>query len=155
MRPVASEVPSLWMLCRAVCWFRELKALLASTSRRASVSSLWKKERTACTAASMPDIWPAHSCEPAGFCASCLVIFKMALAMMCLAVSPILMGQTPGFLSRASRQLDISGAMVAGSTSSVQRRFATIGPENGKAPRMPIWRRYRRSSPSEWRHWHW
>ena len=39
----------------------ELKALLASTSRAASVSSSWKLSRTECTALSHPDIWPAHS----------------------------------------------------------------------------------------------
>ena len=43
MRAVARERERLWMLCRAVCKSRELKALLALPSRRASVSSLWKK----------------------------------------------------------------------------------------------------------------
>ena len=42
---------------------------------------------------------------------------------MRLAVSPIPIGRTPGFLSKATRRLAMSGAMVAGS-SSVQRHFA-------------------------------
>jgi len=43
MWAVARERHRLWILCRAVCKLRELKALLALTSRRASVSTLWKK----------------------------------------------------------------------------------------------------------------
>ena len=81
------------MLGNAACELRELKALLASTKRRASVSSLWKRVLTACTAASMPEICPAQSCtDPATSCMSCIVMFRMALAMICLAVSPIPMG---------------------------------------------------------------
>ena len=43
----------------------------------------------------------------------------MALGMMRLSVSPIPMGRTPELLSRAIRWLAISGAMLAGSISSV------------------------------------
>ena len=56
---------------------------------------------------------------------SCLVMFKMALEMMRLAVSPIPMGRTPGFLSMAIRRLAIRGAMLVGSTNSVKSRLAT------------------------------
>ena len=49
--------------------------------------------------------------------------------MICPAVSPILMGWTPWFLSRAKQRMVISGAMLAGSTSSVQRHFATMARE--------------------------
>jgi len=56
-------------------------------------------------------------------------MFKMALTMMCLAVSPIPMGRTPWFLLRAMRRLGISGAMLAESTNSVQRRFASMASE--------------------------
>ena len=49
--------------------------------------------------------------------------------MMCLAVSPIPMGQTLGLLLRAVRRQDTSGAMLAGSTSSVQRCLATRASE--------------------------
>ena len=60
---------------------------------------------------------------------SCLVVFKMALAMMRLVVSPILIGWTPGFLLRAIRWLAISGATIAGSTSSVHSRRAVAARE--------------------------
>ena len=42
MRMVAWGGQSLWMLCSAVCWFREWKLLLASMSSTASVSSCRK-----------------------------------------------------------------------------------------------------------------
>ena len=42
---------------------RELKALLASTRRTASVSSLAKVSFIVCMAASIPAIWPAQSCK--------------------------------------------------------------------------------------------
>ena len=84
----------------------------------------------ACMAASMPEIWPAYICtEPAASCTPCVVMFKMALMMMCLAVSPIPMGRTPWFLLRAMRRLGISSAMLAGSTNSVQRHFAAMASE--------------------------
>lgn len=48
---------------------------------------------------------------------------KIAFAIMRLAVSPIPIGRTPGFLLRAISLLAISGAVVSGSTRTVQRRF--------------------------------
>ena len=45
--------------------------------------------------------------------------------MMRLAVSPIPIGRTPGFLSRAIRRHAKKEAMTEGSTRLVQRRLAT------------------------------
>ena len=68
-------------------WLIELKVLLASTSRAASVSSSWKLSRTECTAPSHPDIWPVHSCvEPAASCTSSHIIARTAFVMIRLAV---------------------------------------------------------------------
>ena len=47
------------------------------------------------------------------------MIDKMVLAMIRLAVSPIPIGRTPGFLSSAMRRQDKRGAILAGSTRSV------------------------------------
>ena len=103
----------------------ELKALLASTSRAASVSSSWKLSRTECTAASHPDIWPAYSCaEPAASCTSSLITARTAFAMIRLAVSPMPMGRTPGHLSRAISLQARKGASPRGSRCEMQRRFA-------------------------------
>ena len=49
---------------------------------------------------------------------------RMALATIRLAVSPILIGCTPGFLFRAIRRQARKGAIVEGSTKTVQRRLA-------------------------------
>ena len=49
----------------------------------------------------------------------------IALAMIRLAVSPTPIGQTPGFLSSATRREARRGARLAGSTNSVHKRFAT------------------------------
>ena len=82
---------------------------------------------TAWTAASMPDICPAQSCiDPAASCMSCWVICNIALAMIRHATSPIPIGRTPGFLSRAMRRQAKSGAVVDGSINSVQKRFAVL-----------------------------
>ena len=53
----------------------------------------------------------------------------MTLAMMRLAVSPIPMGRTPEFLSRAIKQHAKKEAMAEGSTKLVQRRLATEASE--------------------------
>ena len=100
MRAVASDGHSRRMLWRAEQQLRELNALLASTNRMASVFSCGNSELTACTTASIPEIWPALS---SGFWMS-----KMALAMIRLAVSPIPIGCTPGFLFKAIQKRDNS-----------------------------------------------
>ena len=102
---VASEGQILIILWRAVCLFRALKAFLASTRRTASVSSFWKVDRTAWTAASVPEGCPAHSwCEPAASRTSHRTIDSTALAMIRLAVWHTPIGRTPGFLLMAMRR---------------------------------------------------
>ena len=58
---IAREGHNIRMFCRVVCLFRRLNVLVASTSRTASVSSSLKIFLMACTAASLPDFWPAHN----------------------------------------------------------------------------------------------
>ena len=56
----------------------------------------------ACTAASQPARCPAHSWrQPAASIISCLTTNNAAFAMILLEVSPLPIGLTPGFLSRA------------------------------------------------------
>ena len=55
---------SKWMLTRAAFQFKELKALVLSTSRMASVSSLLKIPCMAWTPASQPDTCPTHNWTP-------------------------------------------------------------------------------------------
>ena len=67
------------MLCRAAILLMELKALLASTSRVASVSSSRNASRTEWTAASQPESWPAQSwMEPAASSTSPLTTTRTA-----------------------------------------------------------------------------
>ena len=114
------------MLCRAAILLMELKALLASTSRAASVSSSRNASRTEWTAASQPESWPAQSwMEPAASSTSPLTTTRTALVMMRLAVSPMPMGRTPGHLSRAISLQARSGPRPSGSTREEQSRFAT------------------------------
>ena len=130
MRAVASDGHSQRMLWRAERWLRQLNALLASTSRMASVSSCWNSESTTCTAASIPEIWPAQSCkEPAASWMSNRVTVKMALAMIRLAVSPIPIGHTPRFLFKAIRRQARKGAIADGSTNFLHRCWAVIARE--------------------------
>ena len=41
------RIKGLFCLCSATCWFKELKALLVSTRRTASVSAIEKMDLTA------------------------------------------------------------------------------------------------------------
>ena len=108
---------SLRMLWRATCLFRELNALLASARSTASFSSDSKAVRTACTAASFPDNCPPHSWrKPEASCTSHFVMESIALAIIRLAVSPMPIGQTLGFLSSAIRRQARRGETHLGST---------------------------------------
>ena len=114
------------MLCRAAILLIELKALLAWTSRAASVSSSWNASRTEWTAAAQPESWPAQSwMEPAASSTSPLMTTRTALAMMRLAISPMPMGRTPGHLLRAISLHARSGPRLSGSTREEQSHFAT------------------------------
>ena len=123
-----------------VCWLREMKALLALTDKRASVSSLWKWAWTVCTAALNTRICPAHSrTDPAASCTSS----ESSDVQDCFVhVSPIPIGCMPGFLSRAMRRLAMCGAILAGSTDSVQRHLAVRAREWHRVPGILTWRRY-------------
>ena len=57
---------------------------------------------------------------------SVLAMVRMALAMIRLAVSPMPIGRTPGFLLRAIRRQANRGAVMEGSTMSVQRHRAVL-----------------------------
>ena len=117
IRTVARSGQSLWMLWRATCLFRELNALLASTRSTASFSSDSKAVHTACTAASIPEICPPHSWRhPEISCTSGLAMFSIALAIILLAVSPMPIGRTPGFLAKAIRRQARRGETHLGST---------------------------------------
>ena len=114
------------MLCRAAILLMELKALLASTSRAASVLSSRNASRTEWTAASQPESWPAQSwMEPAASSTSPPTTTRTALVMMRLASFPYAYGWTPGHLSRAISLQARSGSRPSGSMREEQSRFAT------------------------------
>ena len=106
MSIVASGGHSLLMFWRVTWRFRELKALVASMRRTASASLESKAALTVCTAASIPPICPPHIWrQPEASWMSGFTTDNTALAIIRRAVSPMPIGRTPGFLSRAmSRQ---------------------------------------------------
>ena len=102
IKMVARGGQSVWILWRAAYLFRELNALLASTTSTASFSSDSRAVRTACTAASMPEICLPHSWTHLEIsCTSGLTMLSIALAIIRLAVSPMPIGRTSGYLFRA------------------------------------------------------
>ena len=106
--------------------FRELKALLASTSRVGSALSSYKSSLTEWTAASQPEIWPAQSWrEPAASWMSPRTTTRTDLAMIRPAISPIPIGLTPGHLPKAISLQARSGETVEGSIYEEQRCLAT------------------------------
>ena len=95
------------MLCNAASLLKELKVLLASTSKCASVFPGWNVALIKCIVASIPAIWPEHSWrEPAASWISPLAMDRMAfdVDVILLAHSQIPMGLTPGNLSNAIKQ---------------------------------------------------
>ena len=127
------------MLWRVTCLFRELNALLASARSTASFSSDSKAARTACTAASIPDNCPLHSWrQPEASCTSDFVMESIALAIIRLAVSPMPLGRTPGFLSSAIRRQARRGETHLGSTRDVQSLFATRATELHRSVDAPL-----------------
>lgn len=81
----------------AASWFRQLKALVALIRRAAWQLCELKESCTACTAASTPDIWPAHNWREPTFWMSVPRTVSTGLAPFRLATSPIPIGRTPGF----------------------------------------------------------
>ena len=63
--------------------------------------------------------------EPTASWMSILVTARVAFVMIRLAVSPIPIGRTPGFLLRAMRRQARKGVMREGSTKLMQRRLVT------------------------------
>ena len=114
---VENEGQRCLTLCRAVILFKELNALLASTSKAASVLDSWKCSLTECAAASQPAICPAHICKPPAVSRiSSLTTTSAALAIILRAMSPMPIGLTPGHLSRAIKRFASKGATPLGST---------------------------------------
>ena len=114
------------MFKRAAWRLRELKALEASTNKIPSVPSSAKISLIEWTAASQPARWPAHNWrQPEASMTSCFTTRKTALAMIRLEVSPMPMGLTPGFLSRAIKRQFKRGCKASGSVKEVEIRFAT------------------------------
>ena len=129
-RIVAMMGHNLLMFSRVTWQFRALNALNESTRRTASLSSFSKAVRTACTAASMPEICPPQSWEhPMASCMSGFAIERTALVMMHLAVSPIPIGRTPGLLSNAIKRHARVGAIISGSKKGVQILLVVIASE--------------------------
>ena len=124
MSMVASGEQSLLMFWRATWRFRELKA---STRRTASVSNA---VLTACTAASIPAICPPHIWrQPEASWMSGFASDITALAIIRRPVSPMPIGRTPGFLSRAMSRQARKGERDFGSTYRVHILLATSAKE--------------------------
>ena len=82
-------------LFRATFRLRELKALVASTVRKASVAGSVKMDLATWTAASHPLVWPAQSCcDPTVSKMSKERTEAMALQMIHHAHSPMPIGRT-------------------------------------------------------------
>ena len=80
----------------------------------------------ACTAASHPDMCPAHTWRgPAESWMSSVMVAAIAFPMILRTVSPIPMGRTPGHLSRAISLHAKNADNPCGSTKQVQSRLAT------------------------------
>ena len=118
------------MFARVLIWatfrLRELKALVASTIKNASVAGSPKMDLAAWTAASHPHVWPTQSCcDPTVSKMSMERKEAMALQMIRREHSPMPIGQTAGHLSSAINLHATSGAISDGSRYSVQRLLAT------------------------------
>ena len=69
---------------------------------------------------------------------------RTAFVMIHCAVSPMPIGRTPGFLSKAIRRLARSGAVDDGSTYDVQSRLATDARDSQRSHEAPLWLVHRR-----------
>ena len=127
---------------------KELKALLASTSSKASVSSSANTAFIACTAASMPAFTPEHVWSaPQTSSTSILVARAKALAAMRWQHSPIPTGRTPGCLSSAMpRRASRARIEVHGTTALACKRVeaATASGSNSLTIALPNLKRNER-----------
>ena len=127
IRIVASAGQILLILWRAVWRLSELNAFVASTNSIASLLSDSKEDLAACKAASIPNICPPQSCiQPEASWISVLTMDRTALAIILRAVSPMPIGRTPGFLSRAMSLQAKKGAISFGLTYIVHNLLATM-----------------------------
>ena len=115
------------MLINAFWWFKQLKALVASTKITPSASLSSNTWCIAWAAASQPDKCPEHVCNgPVASWISWLRTLAIALPMIRRATSPVPIGRTPGHLSSATRRQATNSFRPDGSTRVVQIRLATI-----------------------------
>ena len=123
-----------WIFRRAACRFSELNALDASTRIMASVSGASKTWRIAWTAASQPDICPAHTWSgPAASWMSLLMTAAIAFPMIRRTVSPTPIGLTPGHLSKAMSRQATKADSPLGSTKQEQIRLAVEARESHRS----------------------
>ena len=107
-----------------------VECVVASTRSTASVSLDSKAVLTACTAASIPAICPPHIWrQPEASWMSGFTTDSTALAIIRRAVSPMTIGQTPGFLSKAISRQARRGEIDFWSTYAVQILLATKAKE--------------------------
>ena len=117
---------SFMTLFRATLRLRELKALVASTIRKASVAGSVKMDLATWTAASHPLVWPAQSCcDPTVSKMSKERTEAMALQMIHHAHSPTPIGRTPRHLSSVINLHATSGARSDGLRYSVHISWGT------------------------------
>ena len=76
--------------------------------------------------------------QPEASCTSDFVMESIALAIICLAVSPMPIGRTLGFLSSAIRRQARRGETHLGSTRDVQSLFATRASELHRSVRCTL-----------------
>ena len=115
----------MWMLMRVARLLRQLNALEASANKTPWLPSLLKTSLMAWIAALLPHSCPAHNCiYPVARCTSSLRIPRTAFPMVLLTVSPIPMGHTPGFLSKAISLQAVKEDKPSGSTYSVHSLLA-------------------------------
>ena len=80
----------------------------------------------ACTAASQPPSWPAHSWSGSAASSTSLpMIFKMVFAMILLGTSPTPIGLTPGHLLRGMRRQATNALSPSGLTVVLAMRRPT------------------------------
>ena len=116
------------MLWRAAALFKELKALDASISSTASVSSVSNMQRIAWNAASLPLFCPAQTCkEPHASNPSCSVTLITNFPIIWRITSPTPIGRTaPSPLSSGIGRLGRIASMLRGSKYSVHSLLVIV-----------------------------
>ena len=120
---IASEEQILIILWRAVCLFRALKAFLASTRRTASVSSFWKADRTAWTAASVPQP-QCHRRRTRWWCLKCVIVY------LARAIQAFVMYCVNG-TSRSSLLIESTDSMIYIYRENFAQQYRKCGARSG------------------------